>query len=830
MNLDAFLTILFALGARGQGAVIRVPEMSEVRMRQRLAELQRSITIDMDNLPKKVFQKTEDTSYPVWFLCSQTTFTETQTFVQGRHSGFHNVSGTYDGLDITIDFKPQKIRESDNSQSNSVSLTTQTTAVDIDSTTSGWTFGAQLHGSSLSLGLSSISTSQSYSSVTTTGKQFSVTRSSTFQCPSGFRCWSEIWPVYLKISGRCESVATHQCAYNVHKTCSERTIWDYPQFLNWRDRVCPPKQSCEVQTPVMNGNEPYIVEVFFEKPIKDFHKKPEITGYKAGCYQLGSDDYLYCPPRPRNLYWSVGVGYHDHNIFPNLDVEVASFKHNVPKIVKNEEDCYFLDTDESYYPWKEGEKQYYVEGLGYFAKPTASAPTDLDIADYLDSQAAKLPSQEELEESESFTNEEAMDMANLKDEIHIQYLKLFKRHAKLETGMTSTDAYGQTSLTWAVINGLSMIVQLCLENGADATAKDKAGRTPLLWAVINEHVTIATRLLDMYGVDLNQADHLGRTPLSLAVHSGSEVMVEKILATPRVDPNAADQNGRTPLMMAAEKGHEGIFRMLMGARGINPDAEDKAGRTPLMFATISGHEVIVKLLLDSMYVSPNSKDQFSQTALGLAALNGRATVVRLLLSTGRIDSDTKDVNGATPLSLAAAHASVETVKAFVDKGGVHLDAQDVVGRTPLLLAVEKGNLATAKYLLDIARLNVNALKNTNRINVTATTNTAQGAMALAAANKHQEMVEMLLGCPRIPVDDVDKWGRTPLYWAALRDQKRIVKMLLDTARVNPFVEDNDRRQMLSWVLQKKNRAMYDVFKEAGTVTTAVAEQASRVFH
>jgi len=211
------------------------------------------------------------------------------------------------------------------------------------------------------------------------------------------------------------------------------------------------------------------------------------------------------------------------------------------------------------------------------------------------------------------------------------------------------DKRGRTPLSWAAGNGHEDVVELLLENEADADSKDTwYGQTPLSWAAGDGHEAVVKLLLENKA-NADSKDTHGQTPLSWAARSGHEAVV-KLLLENKADADSNDTwYGQTPLSWAAGNGHEAVVKLLLENKA-NADSNDTwYGQTPLSWAAENGHEAVVKLLLENK-ANVDSKDTHGRTPLSWAAKNGHEAVVKLLLE-NKADADSNDRRyGRTPLS------------------------------------------------------------------------------------------------------------------------------------------------------------------------------------
>ena len=112
----------------------------------------------------------------------------------------------------------------------------------------------------------------------------------------------------------------------------------------------------------------------------------------------------------------------------------------------------------------------------------------------------------------------------------------------------------------ATESGLTSIVNILLDAGADKEVKDEYGRTPLDVAAWEGHTDIVKLLLDA-GADKEVKGRLGSTPLYLAAWNGRTGIV-KLLLDAGADKEVKDIFGNTPLHDAARRGHTDIVELL----------------------------------------------------------------------------------------------------------------------------------------------------------------------------------------------------------------------------------------------------------------------------
>lgn len=115
----------------------------------------------------------------------------------------------------------------------------------------------------------------------------------------------------------------------------------------------------------------------------------------------------------------------------------------------------------------------------------------------------------------------------------------------------------------AVQEGLTKIVRLLVDKGADVNHRNQKDRTAFDTALHHGREDIALFLLQ-HGLDIRRKNKDGLTPLMKAVNTQSTAVVEALIQA-GADCNAAANDGLTALDLAAERGDEKIVKILTGA-------------------------------------------------------------------------------------------------------------------------------------------------------------------------------------------------------------------------------------------------------------------------
>lgn len=292
---------------------------------------------------------------------------------------------------------------------------------------------------------------------------------------------------------------------------------------------------------------------------------------------------------------------------------------------------------------------------------------------------------------------------------------------------------GYTALLWAIDKQNPLIVEVLLENGADANIVDGWGESPLMYAAWKNNLPFVRSLI-AHGADASYrkpAD--GRSALFNAMHNKNLSMVE-FLVSHGADPKIKDSDGRNLLMRAADSFLEGVKYCVNKGIGINDrskrgitaihcaagndsdeasailrfliemggevSARDDSGGTPLMEAARAAAPGAINILINSG-ANVKDRDNTGSTALHYAAM-GRGTeckndsVISLLSRGAEIEA--RDNEGRTPLLVASKHGEVPALKELI-RHKANVNAQDVYGLTGLMHAARENNVEALKLLL-----------------------------------------------------------------------------------------------------------------------------------
>lgn len=222
---------------------------------------------------------------------------------------------------------------------------------------------------------------------------------------------------------------------------------------------------------------------------------------------------------------------------------------------------------------------------------------------------------------------------------------------------------GMTALTIAVLQDLSAIALLLIEQGANIEGSEFSEATPPtpLFIAVNYKREWAIKLLLENGASLVERNARGDTALYVAVAEAQESVVQIMLNHGTMAKTVLDQQKGlegTVLHRAVRGVNLSIVSMLLEA-GADVNAEDYTGKPALHLAVMEGretHENIVRLLL--AHSAPlDALNRDGNTVFHLAVAYRRRNMIPILLlhvEPGRLPAICRARNnwGETPLSLA----------------------------------------------------------------------------------------------------------------------------------------------------------------------------------
>jgi len=292
---------------------------------------------------------------------------------------------------------------------------------------------------------------------------------------------------------------------------------------------------------------------------------------------------------------------------------------------------------------------------------------------------------------------------------------------------------GLTPLMISSQNGLSSIVRILLDKGADISLLSSDGFSAFLVSAYRGHVSVmkllfaagaslgertptghtalhlsannghlkVTKALVKLGADLEATNAQGFTPLHMASQKGRLDVVEQLLEC-GADPQALGSNASTPLHLAVQKKRSQVVATLVRA-GTHLEATNAQGVTPLYMAAHFGHLDIVETLVDSGAKCDTILPTTGETPLFSAASAGHLGVVKVLLRAKANPSLTRTVPcsgvALVPLDAAASFGHAGVVSELMKKVGIEGCGGASGGADALRLAAEKPHIEAMAVLV-----------------------------------------------------------------------------------------------------------------------------------
>ena len=361
-----------------------------------------------------------------------------------------------------------------------------------------------------------------------------------------------------------------------------------------------------------------------------------------------------------------------------------------------------------------------------------------------------------------------------------------------ENPKQNTDVYGKRNNS-SLMHDIS-IVKFLLEQGVNVNTTDRNGRTALHEAAFLGLSELVQLLLD-FGADPSIADKDNRIPWMHAV-SFNRSSVLKIL-TDKCDLSTYQIGGRSVMHLACSSGCLNTIDMLL-EQGIKLDIVSEDGLTPLMEAVKADMPHCVDYLIEKKKCDVNFVSEKNQSALSIAISNlssvSKTTekILESLIKAGA-NIDQRDHNGNTFL---LTYFNNEPARKWLLDNGADVN---VVGKddiTPVWLAAKRhGNVGVA-LTKELMEYNVD-------MSLVDRPNTADGlettAFIFAIQSSNAELCTLYLnsGCRGYLVRTRFESDSGKVFLAGMSDEmKPIVKRIMTQICKPATMEDLARQSVL----------------------------------
>lgn len=373
------------------------------------------------------------------------------------------------------------------------------------------------------------------------------------------------------------------------------------------------------------------------------------------------------------------------------------------------------------------------------------------------------------------------------------------------------NCFEASPLGYAVLKNHYDITELLLQNGADphglVVTDSEFARSALAEAIFQENQPMIA-LLKKYGADLNHRRKYGQTDAH-RIRYFSSGMVKKLLKA-GLDPNVKDNFGKTaffylPSGFQTEKEEIDKIIKLLKNSGMNIDTYEEITKAtgeyvdfvnPFIQAVIGGDYIQAEILLQNgANIELGAWQMQSVTPLHIAAMAGDYKMVRLLAEHGA-PIEGCHYWGITPLSSAAdlgedysknvsrtTHSVEEYAKIveFLIEKGANVNNIEKYEHTPLHHAVEGGCEKIVRILLKYGA-KIDALNYWCTTPLSSAADLGKNYLKDVSRTTHSteeyaKIVELLIE-KGADVNNIEKYGDTPLHHAVESGCEKIVRILL----------------------------------------------------
>ena len=173
------------------------------------------------------------------------------------------------------------------------------------------------------------------------------------------------------------------------------------------------------------------------------------------------------------------------------------------------------------------------------------------------------------------------------------------------------------------------------------TDNSQSRHTCIFFAVQSENIERGDRILEILlneGADANYKDALLQTALFYSSRYG-HVQQVKMLIDAGAEPNQRDTYGQTALYYASREGQAGTIRILLGCKA-DPNIIDNLGQTALFYSSREGKLESTKILVE-YGANLNHTDKNRNTPLSWAKKSMNNELIEFLKSKGAVDKPGK---------------------------------------------------------------------------------------------------------------------------------------------------------------------------------------------
>jgi ankyrin repeat protein len=453
---------------------------------------------------------------------------------------------------------------------------------------------------------------------------------------------------------------------------------------------------------------------------------------------------------------------------------------------------------------------------------------------------------------------------------NIQSFEAFLSEKITASTINQRNKDGDTALMLAVHGGHLDHVKALVKAGADVGASNNAHETPLSYACSK---LSSSKILDELLLSPTAATSLaatysdGHTVLTTAVNKISNDLIRKLLNA-KASPHQVNARAEMPLdvlissteSLSAQKGRNEILQLLLDA-GASIGGRDKNGKSLLYRAAIAANakridtDFLKKLI--SSGANPWVPQGDNRTPFEAAfAANVNDAILITMMSASTLGA-TSVINKRIDILTTAIKAGREELATAMIKAGADVFGENATKCTPYWCICSSSNLQMAERMIKLMPPHVNRgmytsslvisgkvgmLKLHKKLGVslhwanlsTCGTNTLMKACKQPAAI---ELAEILIDTD-VPVNYLDRKGRTALFYAVESKKPDLVRLLLDNGAVACIVDKDgmtvlmlDTSKEVTDVLvqdaERKNNAKEAAARIVAAYAAAMAEAAAK---